>query len=140
MARQSAPCLRCSRIVEINEIALVVDVRVRAVGLEDVGRSSQASVYICVDCTDTMAKGDKPNERTRPLDFVVAGRVQDFVCNDPSFTVQSWLNLRKECGYAASTLSDPRVLKAWNEFKRVAAVPSTIERGREDSKQLREAS
>jgi hypothetical protein len=144
MGRQAAPCLRCAQIVEISEAALVADIRLRTVGLEEAVRSPQASVYICVTCTDLMAKGDEPNGRTRPLDHLVYELVQDFVTGDPSFTFLSWVALRKLRGLPTPSFSEPKVLKAWNELRRVTALPATVER--EDAqilppeKRLREAS
>jgi len=140
-ARQPAPCLRCSQMIEASEVALVADFRLRTVGLEDTVRSPQASVSICVTCTDLMAKGDEPNERTRPLDHLVYELVQEMVSNDPSFAFLSWIALRKGRGLPAPTLIEPKVLKAWNEFRRVMALPPVIDRPSEDEqKRLKEAS
>ena len=140
-ARSAAPCLRCSEMIEPSDAALVADFRLRTVGLEDGVRSPSASVSICVTCTDLMAKGDEPNERTRPLDHLVYELVQEMVSNDPSFAFLSWIALRKGRGLPAPTLIEPKVLKAWNEFRRVMALPPVIERHTEEEpKRLKEAS
>jgi hypothetical protein len=39
-----------------------------------------------------------------------------------------------------STFVEPKVLKAWNDFRRTLALPPTIEREGENPKRLREAS
>jgi hypothetical protein len=130
-------------MIEISEAALVADFRLRTVGLEDGMRSPSASVSICVTCTDLMAKGDEPNERTRPLDHLVYELVKELVTGDPSFTFLSWLKLRKTNGLATPSFSEPRVLKAWNELRRVTALPSVLETSDGEvlppSKRLREA-
>lgn len=128
MGRSAAPCFRCNRIVEISETALVADIRLRTVGLEDAVRGSQASIYVCVDCTDYIAKGDEPNERTRPLDYLFCQQIKEIVTGDPSFTFLSWLNLRKTQGLPVPTLSEPKVLKAWNDFRKATALPALVER------------
>jgi len=141
-ARQAAPCLRCGQMIETSEAAVVADFRLRTVGLEEGVRSPQASVSICVTCTDLMAKGDEPNERTRPLDHLVFTLVQEMVSNDPSFAFLSWIALRKGRGLPVPTLIEPKILKAWTEFRKVMALPALIERNGEaaPAKQLKEAS
>lgn len=126
-ARQAAPCLRCGEMIETSEVALVADFRLRTVGLEDGVRSPQASVSICVTCTDLMAKGDEPNERTRPLDHLVYQLVQELVSNDPSFAFLSWIALRKGRGLPVPVLVEPKVLKAWNDFRKAMALPALVE-------------
>lgn len=142
-ARQAAPCLKCNEIIEISQAALVADIRLRTVGIEDGIRSPQASVCICVNCTDLIAKGDEPPARTRPLDHLVYELVREMAAGDASFAFLSWLQLRKSLGLPVPTLSEPKVLKAWNEFRRVTALPPTVERSESESlgaKQLEAAS
>jgi hypothetical protein len=129
-------------MIETSEAAVVADFRLRTVGLEEGVRSPQASVSICVTCTDLMAKGDEPNERTRPLDHLVFTLVQEMVSNDPSFAFLSWIALRKGRGLPVPTLIEPKILKAWTEFRKVMALPALIERNGEaaPAKQLKEAS
>lgn len=126
-ARQAAPCLRCGEIIEINEAGIVADIRLRTVGLDDGIRSPQASVTICVNCTDLIAKGDEPPQRTRPLDHVVYELVQEMVANDPSITFLSWIALRKGRGLPVPAFIEPKILKAWNEFRKTMALPPTLE-------------
>ena len=128
-ARQPSPCLRCGDMIDVNEAAIVADIRLRAVGVEDAVRSSQASVCICVTCTDLIAKGDAPPQRTQPLNYIVYEQIKDMVTNDPTFTLLSWLELRKECGLAGAAFVEPKVLKAWNDFRKTLALPPTLERG-----------
>jgi hypothetical protein len=116
-------------MIEPSEAAVVVDFRLRTVGLEEATASSYASISICVECTDLMAKGDEPSERTRPLDHLVYERIQEMVTNDPTFTFLSWIALRKGRGLPAPTLIEPKILRAWNDFKKVMALPPTLERG-----------
>lgn len=132
-ARQAAPCLKCCDMIDINEAAIVVDFRLRTVGLEEATRSPQASVSICVTCTDLMAKGDEPPQRTQPLNHLVYQLVQEMVMNDPSFTFLSWIALRKLRGLPAPIMAEPKILKAWNDFKRVMSLPAIIERADEDN-------
>jgi hypothetical protein len=141
-ARQPAPCLRCNQMIDTNEAAIVADIRLRAVGIEETVRSSQASVCICVTCTDLIAKGDAPPQRTQPLNYIVYEQIKDMVTNDPTFTLLSWLELRKEKGLGAANFVEPKVLKAWNDFRRTLALPQTLERpgGEEPPKRLKEAS
>ena len=126
-ARSAAPCLRCSEMIEPSDAALVADFRLRTVGLEDGVRSPSASVSICVTCTDLMAKGDEPPARTRPLDHLVYELVKELVTSDPSFTFLSWLQLRKLKGLPTPSINEPKILKAWNELRRVTALPSVLE-------------
>ena len=140
-ARQPAPCLRCGDIIDVNEAAIVADIRLRAVGIEETIRSSQASVCICVTCTDLIAKGDAPPQRTQPLNYIVYEQIKDMVTNDPTFTLLSWIELRKECGMAGATFVEPKVLRAWNDFRKTLSLPPTIEKPEaEGLKRLREAS
>lgn len=127
-ARQAAPCIRCNEMIEISEAALVADIRLRTVGIEEAIRSPQASVCICVTCTDLMSKGDEPPQRTRPLDHLVYELVQEIVASDPSFTFLSWIALRKEKGLSVPALSEAKIIKAWSEFKKTLALPAVIER------------
>lgn len=128
-ARQAAPCIRCNEMIEISEAALVADVRLRTVGIEEGIRSPQASVCICVTCTDLIAKGDEPPQRTRPLDHLVYELVQELVTNDPSFTFLSWIALRKERGLPVPEMAQAKVLKAWNDFRRSLALPPALPEG-----------
>lgn len=143
-ARQAAPCLRCGEMIDINEAAIVADIRLRAVGIEDAVRSSQASVSICVTCIDLIAKGDAPPQRTQPLNYIVYERAREMVTGDPSFTLLSWLELRKECGLQSPTFIEPKVLKAWNDFRKTLALPATLDAPEGEivpaGKRLREAS
>lgn len=127
-ARQTAPCLRCNQIIEISEAAIVIDLRLRTVGIEDRICSPYASVSICVTCADLMSKGDEPPQRTRPLDHVVFELLQEMVTNDPSFTFLSWIELRKSKGLPVQNFLEPKFLKAWNDFRKSMALPPVIER------------
>lgn len=123
-ARQTVPCLRCGEIIEINVAAIVADIRLRVVGFEEAMRSASRSVSFCVNCTELIAKGDAPPERTQPLNFIVYEGAREIISGDPSFSLMSWIQLRKECGLSVPALSEPKVLKAWNEFRKVAALPA----------------
>lgn len=123
-ARQAAPCLKCCQIVEPNNVAFVVDFRLRAVGLEESVRSPQASVSICVKCSDQMANGDEPSERNRPLDHLVYELLRDMIANDFTFQLHKWVALRKEMGLPVPTLADPKVLGAFNQFQRTMKLPA----------------
>src|SRR6266851_5584275 len=112
-ARQASPCLKCGDIIEINEAALVADIRLRTVGMEDGLRSPQASVPLCVTCTDLIAKGDEPPQRTQPLNHIVFGLVQEMVTSDPSITLLSWIELRKAKGLPVPAFAEGKFLKAW---------------------------
>lgn len=140
-ARQTAPCLRCNEIIEISEAAVVVDFRLRTVGMEDAIRSPQASVSICVTCADLMAKGDEPSERSRPLDHTVYELLREMVTNDPSFAFLSWIEMRKAQGFPTANFLEPKFQKAWNEFRKTMALPATIQQSPEDAppKRLKEA-
>jgi hypothetical protein len=127
-------------MIETSEAAIVADFRLRTVGLEDGVRSPQASVSICVTCTDLMAKGDEPSERTRPLDHLVYRLVQEMVSGDPSFAFLSWIALRKGRGLPVPVLIEPKVLKAWNDFRKAMALPALVEQTEVDpTKRLKEA-
>ena len=142
-ARQSAPCLRCGEVIEINEAAFVADIRLRTVGLDDQLRSPSASVSICFNCGDLMAKGDEPPQRTRPLDHIVYQLVQELVTNDLSISLVSWIELRKSRGLPAPSLSELRGMKAFAELRRMTALPPMIDREPEvmpPQKRLRDAS
>jgi hypothetical protein len=138
-ARQPAPCLRCGEMIDVNEAAIVADIRLRAVGIEETIRSSQASVCICVTCTDLIAKGDAPPQRTQPLNYIVYEQIKDMVTNDPTFTLLSWLELRKKGGHPGSGLVEPKVLKAWSDFRKTLALPPTLDREENGPKRLKEA-
>lgn len=131
-ARQTAPCLRCNELIETSEAAIVVDLRLRTVGMEDRINSPYASVSICVVCADLMSKGDEPPQRTRPLDHVVYDLLQEMVTNDPSFTFLSWIEMRKSRGLPVANFLEPKFLKAWGEFRRSMSLPITLERGEGD--------
>jgi|HubBroStandDraft_2_1064218.scaffolds.fasta_scaffold02392_11 hypothetical protein len=122
--RQAAPCLRCCAIIEPSQIAFVADIRLRAVGMEDAPRSPQASVSICVTCSEMMAKGDEPPENKRPLDHIVYELLRDMIANDFTFSLHSWIAMRKEQGLPVPVLVDPKVIKAWKEFQRTLALPA----------------
>jgi hypothetical protein len=123
-ARQAAPCLKCFQIVEPNHVAFVADIRLRAVGLDENARSPQASVSICVTCSDLMAKGDEPPQRTQPLNHIVYELLRDMIANDISFGLHSWVALRKEMGLPVPSLAEPKVLKAWTELQRTMKLPT----------------
>jgi hypothetical protein len=116
-------------MIDVNEAAIVADIRLRAVGIEETVRSSQASVCICVTCTDLISKGDAPPQRTQPLNYIVYEQIKDMVTNDPTFTLLSWLELRKGQGLVGASLVEPKVVKAWNEFRRTLALPPTLSDG-----------
>jgi hypothetical protein len=127
-------------MIDVNEAAIVADIRLRAVGIEETIRSSQASVCICVTCTDLIAKGDAPPQRTQPLNYIVYEQIKDMVTNDPTFTLLSWLELRKQCGMGGAALVEPKVLKAWNDFRKTLTLPPTLEKMEgEGPKRLKEA-
>ena len=132
-ARQAAPCIRCNEIVEINEAALVADIRLRTVGIEEAIRSPQASVCICLTCADLMSKGDEPPQRTRPLDHVVYELLQELVTNDPSFTFLSWIQMRKSRGLPVANFIEPKFLKAWDDFRKAMKLPALVEQTDEES-------
>lgn len=142
-ARQAAPCLKCGETIEVNEAAFVIDIRLRmvgVVGLAESVRSSQASVCCCVTCADLMARGDEPPARTRPLDHAVYEQVREMVTGDPMVAILSWLEMRKMLGLPAPTLSDAKVLKVWNDFRRQLSLPPLIEQtGLAEGKRLQEA-
>jgi hypothetical protein len=127
-------------MIDVSAAAMVLQFRLRTVGLEDEVASPSASVYICVQCVDLMAKGDEPPQRTRPLDHRVYLMVREVVTSDPSFTLLSWLALRKGVGLPAPTLIEPKILKAFNELRRVMAIPAVIENSGGEEKRLQVAS
>jgi len=127
-ARQAAPCLRCGDMIEINLAAIVADIRLRVVGFEEGIRSASRSVSFCVNCAELIAKGDAPPERTQPLNFIVYEGAREIISGDPSFSLMSWLQLRKDMGLNSPGLIDPKVQRAWTEFRRVLALPAIIER------------
>jgi hypothetical protein len=115
-------------MIDINVAAIVADIRLRVVGFEDAVRSAQRSVSFCVTCAELIAKGDAPPERTQPLNFIVYEGAREIISGDPSFSLLSWLQLRKECGLSVPTMIEPKVLKAWTEFRKAVALPATLER------------
>jgi hypothetical protein len=128
-ARQAAPCLRCGEMIDINVAAIVADIRLRVVGFEEAVRSAQRSVSFCVTCAELIAKGDAPPERTQPLNFIVYEGAREIISGDPSFSLLSWLQLRKDCGLESPTFVEPRVLRAWNDFRKTLALPPTLADG-----------
>jgi hypothetical protein len=128
-ARQAAPCLKCGEVIDINEAAFVADIRLRTVGLEEALRSPSASVSICCECGELMAKGDAPPERTRPLDHVVYELLQEIVASDFGITLASWLDLRRARGLPTPSLAELRGMKAFAELRKLIALPSVIEGG-----------
>lgn len=132
-ARQAAPCLRCGDMIDINQAAIVADIRLRVVGFEEAMRSAQRSVSFCVNCAELIAKGDAPPERTQPLNFIVYEGAREIISGDPSFSLLSWLQLRKECGLSVPVLIEPKVMKAWTELRKVMALapPTTLTDGEE---------
>ena len=122
--RQPAPCLKCCQMIEPSNIAFVADIRLRAVGMEDAPRSPQASVSICVTCSELMAKGDEPPQRSQPLNHIVYELLRDMIANDFIFSLHSWIAMRKEMGLPVPVLVEPKVLKAWKEFQRTMALPA----------------
>lgn len=139
-ARQPAPCLRCNEMIDVNEAAIVADIRLRAVGIEETVRSSSASVCICVTCTDLISKGDAPPQRTQPLNYIVYEQIREMVTNDPTFTLLSWLEMRKEQGITGANFVEPKVLRAWNDFRKTLSLPPTLERDTEGRAALVKAS
>lgn len=130
-ARQAAPCLKCGQMIEVNEAAFVIDIRVRTVGVVGIAessRASQASVSCCITCADLMARGDEPPARTRPLDHVVYEQVQSMVLDDPTVAFLSWIEMRKTLNLPAPRLDDPKTLNLWNDFRKTMALPPVIER------------
>lgn len=128
-ARQAAPCLKCSEMIEISEAAFVIDIRLRVVGIAGIAesaRSSQASVSCCVTCADLIGRGDEPSARSRPLDHVVYELVQGLITDDPMYAFLSWIEFRKARGLQAPTLSDPKTLRVWNEFRKTLALPPVL--------------
>jgi hypothetical protein len=126
--RTTAPCLRCNELIETSEAAIIADIRLRTVGMEDSIRSPQASVSICVTCADLMSKGDEPPQRTQPLNHIVYELLQEMVTNDPSFTFLSWIEMRKGRGLPVANFLEPKFLKAWADFRKSMALPPTLER------------
>ena len=122
--RQAAPCLRCCEIIESSKIAFVADIRLRAVGMEDAPRSPQASVSICVTCSELMAKGDEPPQQKRPLDHTVYQLLRDMIANDFTFGLHSWIAMRQQMGLPVPVLIEPKVLRAWKEFQRTLSLPA----------------
>lgn len=121
--RQSAPCLKCCQMIEPSNVAFVADIRLRGVGIDDPPRSPQASVSICVTCSDLMAKGDEPPQRTQPLNHIVYELLREMIANDLVFGLHSWIAMRKEMGLPVPVLVEPKVMKAWKEFQRTMALP-----------------
>jgi len=122
--RQPASCLKCCQMIESSNVAFVADIRLRAVGIEDAPRSPSASVSICVTCSDLMAKGDEPPQRTQPLNHIVYQLLRDMIANDFSFSLHSWIAMRKEMGLPVPVLIEPKVLRAWKELQRTMALPT----------------
>ena len=141
-ARQPAPCLKCSQIVEPSQVAFVVDFRLRAVGLEENTRSPQASVSICIPCADQMANGDEPPSRTRPLDHLVYQLLRDMIANDFTYQLHKWIALRKDLGLPLPQLAEPRLVRALKDFQRTMSLPAaqTIDSGGEGKAALVKAS
>lgn len=139
-ARQASPCLKCCEMVEASAAAMVLDFRLRTVGLEDTIASPYASVSICVPCCDLMAKGDEPPIRTQPLNHRAYLMVREIVTGDPRFTLLSWIALRKGIGMPTPSLMEPKIVKAWNELRRVLALPPTIDTPSGEGKQLQAVS
>jgi hypothetical protein len=115
-------------MIDINIAAIVADIRLRVVGLEDAMRSAQRSVSFCVNCAELIAKGDAPPERTQPLNFIVYEGAREIISGDPSFSLLSWMQLRKECGFSTPTLIEPKIMKAWTDFRKTLILPPTLER------------
>lgn len=116
-------------MIEINEAAFVIDIRLRVVGIQglaEAARSSQASVSCCITCADLIARGDAPNARNRPLDHVVYELVQGMVTDDPMYAFLSWIEFRKAKGLATPMLSDPKTLRVWNDFRKTLALPPVL--------------
>jgi hypothetical protein len=122
--RQPAPCLKCCQIIEPNNLAFVADIRLRAVGMEDPPRSPSASVSICVTCSDLMAKGDEPPQRTQPLNHIVYELLRDMIANDLTFSLHSWIAMREEMGLPVPALIEPKVSRAWKELQRQMSLPA----------------
>jgi hypothetical protein len=122
--RQAAPCLKCCQMIEPSNVAFVADIRLRAVGMEDAPRSPQASVSICVTCSNLMAKGDEPPSRTQPLNHIVYELLRDMIANDFTFSLHDWIAMRKEMGLPVPVLIEPKVLRAWKELQRTMALPA----------------
>lgn len=122
-ARQPAPCLKCSQIVESSQVAFVADFRLRAVGLEENTRSPQASVSICIPCADQMANGDEPPQRTRPLDHLVFQLLRDMIANDFTYQLHKWIALRKEIGLPLPQLAEPKIVRAFADLRRTMSLP-----------------
>jgi hypothetical protein len=131
-ARQTAPCFRCLELVEINQAAIVVDIRLRVVGVDDAVRSSQASVSICMVCADLISKGDAPPQRTQPLNYIVYERAREIFSSDPSFTFLSWIEMRKEQGMPVAQFSEPKFLKALSELRKTMSLPLTLDSGKDE--------
>lgn len=123
-ARQNAPCLKCSQIVEASQVAFVADFRLRAVGLDENARSPQASVSICVSCADQMANGDEPPQRTRPLDHLVFQLLRDMIANDITYQLHKWVALRKELRLPLPQLADPRLQRALKDLQKTMSLPA----------------
>jgi hypothetical protein len=134
-------------MIDISDAAMVIDIRLRVVGvagLSESARSSQASVSCCVTCADLMARGDEPSARTRPLDHIVYEQVQSLVTEDPMYAFLSWIEFRKAKGLPAPMLTDPKTLRIWNDFRQTMALPPVLETHNGEvlppPKRLREAS
>ncbi len=129
-ARQSAPCFRCLEEIEINQTALVVDIRLRVVGFDEAVRSSQASVSICMTCADLIAKGDAPPQRTQPLNFIVYERAREIFTQDPTFTFLGWVELLRRQNIPVKQFGEPKFLKLLAELRKALPPPPvTIEEG-----------
>ncbi|MGH9505217.1 MAG: hypothetical protein ACRD20_20380 [Terriglobales bacterium] len=126
-ARQAAPCLKCSQIVEASQVAFVADFRLRAVGMDENARSPQASVSICIPCADQMANGNEPPQHTRPLDNLVYQLLRDMLANDFTYQLHKWIALRKQVGLPLPQLAEPRLLKAVKELQRTMSLPANTQ-------------
>jgi hypothetical protein len=111
-------------MIEPSNIAFVADIRLRAVGMDEAPRSPQASVSICVTCSELMAKGDEPPQQKQPLNHIVYRLLRDMIAGDFTFSLHSWIAMRRQMGLPVPVLIEPKVLRAWNDFQRTMALPT----------------
>ena len=66
----------------------------------------------------------EPPQRTQPLNHIVYQLLRDMIANDFSFSLHSWIAMRKEMGLPVPVLIEPKVLRAWKELQRTMALPT----------------
>jgi hypothetical protein len=123
-ARNPAPCICCTEMIEISEAAISICIYCRTVGIEPALRAPQDQVYCCATCAEAMAMGKTKPSKNQPVLVVMYNQICSMIASDPTITLRAWGQLRKSQGLAAPRFSDGDLARSLAELRRSLELPT----------------